>query len=332
MSSDSMGYMGRALELALQGPISDNPRVGAVIVRDGVIVGEGFHHGAGTPHAEVMAITQAGPLALGGHIYVTLEPCCHHGRTGPCTTAILDAGLTSVTYAQADPTEEAGGGGTQLVDSGVAVVGGILSDRAHHVNRAWTHWVTTGKPWVTWKFAQTLDARVAAAVGERTQISGPTSHQSTHQLRADVDAIVVGMNTIRIDDPVLTARDQAGALRERQPVRVVVGNSEIPSDAQVLTSPGGELVHYRKAEANEILADLAGRGVRHVLLEGGPTLARAFLTERAVNEVMTVIAPRTFGSGPAPVAGQLPSGITAEQVRWDILGNDLVLSAYVAYR
>jgi len=171
-------------------------------------------------------------------------------------------------------------------------------------------------------------------VGERTQISGPTSHQSTHQLRADVDAIVVGMNTIRIDDPVLTARDQAGALRERQPVRVVVGNSEIPSDAQVLTSPGGELVHLTEKLRRivKFWLYLAGRGVRHVLLEGGPTLARAFLTERAVNEVMTVIAPRTFGSGPAPVAGQLPSGITAEQVRWDILGNDLVLSAYVAYR
>ena len=322
----------RALELAVLGPQADpNPRVGAVIVdRDGAVVGEGHHRGAGTPHAEVDALAGAGERARGGTAYVSLEPCNHTGRTGPCARALLDAGVARVVHAQYDPGALTGGGADTLRAAGVEVVGGVLKDEALAVNRAWTFAIVHGRPLVTWKFAATLDGRSAAADGSSAWITGPLARADVHDLRAECDALLVGTGTVLADDPHLTVRHADGTLRGRQPLRVVMGLRPPPSTSRVLDTAAPTLLLPTRDPA-EALAELFGREIRHVWLEGGPTLAAAFLRAGLVDEVVTYLAPALLGSGPAAVGDLgIPSidrtlRLTVRDVR--TLGPDLRIRA-----
>lgn len=295
--------MSRALQLAAKGPPGDpNPRVGAVLLdRDGRMVGEGHHRGAGTPHAEVVALGEAGERARGGTLYVTLEPCAHEGRTPPCARAVVDAGLARVVIGQVDPNPLAGGGLDLLQRAGVATSTGVLADECRALNEAWSVAVSRGRPFVTWKFAATLDGRVAAGDGTSAWITGPAARADVHELRAECGAVVVGTGTALADDPRLTARTVDGRLRDRQPVRVVVGHRELPPSARVLDDAAPTLL-LREHDPEAVLAALHEREVRHVWLEGGPTLAAAFVRAGLVDETVAYVAPALLGAGPGPVA------------------------------
>jgi len=294
--------MRAALELAARGPVADpNPRVGCVIERDGVVVGRGWHAGAGTPHAEVVALTEAGELARGATAYVTLEPCAHQGRTGPCTAALSAAGVSRVVYAQRDPNPVAQGGAAVLRERGVEVHGGLLAAEAQLLNETWAFAVSHGRPWISWKFAMTVDGRSAAADGTSQWISNPESRAEVHELRRRVGAVLVGTGTALADDPQLTARSEAGDLVGRQPLRVVVGERELPAAARVFDD-AAPTVHLRTRDPQVALKDLHARGVRSVLLEGGATLGAAFQRAGLVDELIAYVAPVLLGAGTAAVA------------------------------
>jgi diaminohydroxyphosphoribosylaminopyrimidine deaminase/5-amino-6-(5-phosphoribosylamino)uracil reductase len=285
---------------AVHGLTSPNPPVGAII-RDvaGNTVGVGATSPPGGPHAEVVALTAAGERARGGTAVVTLEPCAHHGRTPPCVDALLAAGIATVYYAVADPNPTAAGGARRLAEAGVEVHGGLLAEEAERGPlRAWLHRARTGRPHVTWKYATTLDGRVAAADGTSRWISGEESRAEVHRLRATVDAIMVGTGTVRVDDPHLTNR---GALAARQPLRVVVGTSDLPAGAHVLDDTA-ETLHLRTRDPAKVLAALDDRGVVDVLLEGGPTLAGAFLRAGLIDRLLVYLAPKLLGSGVTALA------------------------------
>ena len=322
--------MRRALELAVSAdaPRGPNPRVGCVIIGTrGETLGEGYHRGAGTPHAEVQALEGAGAEAMGATAVVTLEPCRHVGRTGPCTQALIAAGVRRVVFAQSDPTVLAGGGASELEASGIEVVAGVLAEQSTRINRAWTHVEQTGRPFVMLKMAATLDGRVADASGGPTPITGPESARFVHAIRADVDAVLVGSATAVIDDPRLTARDAAGQTLERQPLRAVMGERDLPSALRVFDGEA-PFVHLRTRRPAEALRMLAERGVQTVLLEGGPTLAAAFLDEGFVDEVIWLLAPRLFGVGPVAV-GPLSRPITVDVEALDIIGDDVVVRGVI---
>jgi diaminohydroxyphosphoribosylaminopyrimidine deaminase/5-amino-6-(5-phosphoribosylamino)uracil reductase len=285
---------------ATRGVTSPNPPVGAAIVSaGGEIVGIGATQPPGGPHAEVMALRAAGERASGGTAYVTLEPCSHYGRTPPCTQALLAAGIKRVFYAVADPNPRAAGGADVLRAAGVEVEGGLLGEDVERGPlRAWLHYARTGRPHVTWKYAASLDGRVAAEDGTSRWISSPMSRAEVHDIRRRVDAIVAGTGTVTTDDPQLTAREDDGTLSARQPLRVVVGMSEIDPAARVLDD-AAETLHVRSHDPDEVVAALAGRGVVDVLLEGGPRLAGAFLKAHRVDRVLVYVAPILLGAGPA---------------------------------
>ena len=292
--------MRRAIDLAAQGlgRTSPNPVVGAVVLAaNGDTVSGGHHEVAGGPHAEVVALQRAGEGARGGTIVVTLEPCSHTGRTGPCTQAIIDAGVARVVYAVDDPTVDARGGADVLRAAGIAVESGVLTAEAAAGNEIWLHAVRTGRPFVTWKYASTLDGRIAAPDGTSRWISGEKSRAEVHQLRSAVDAIVVGTGTALTDDPELTARDAEGEPLERQPLRVVVGKRELPAGAKLRDESVAKTL-FLDATPAEVLATLHEREVRSVLLEGGPTLAGAFLRAGLVDEIRAYLAPTLLGAGP----------------------------------
>jgi len=278
--------------------------VGAVILdSDGMVVGEGFHEGAGTLHAEVMALRQAGPAARAGTAVVTLEPCAHTGLTGPCTLALIEAGVARVVFAQSDPNPSARGGRTLLEAAGIRTTAGVLAQESAALNDAWTFSFVHGRPKVTWKFAATLDGRSAAADGSSRWITGPLARADVHQLRAHCDAILVGTGTVIADDPALTVRGPDGVALGRQPLRVVMGLRPIPESAHVLdlTAPTLKLATHDPAE---VLKTLDEQEIRHVWLEGGPTVAAAFLGAGLVDEVIAYLAPALLGSG-APAVGDL---------------------------
>lgn len=307
--SSPTDWMARALELAERGPWPDpNPRVGCVIVApDGTFVSEGFHVGAGAPHAEVVALEAAGERARGATAYVTLEPCSHTGRTGPCTQALVDAGVTKVVFAQADPNPVARGGAEVLAAAGVTVVGGVRAGEAAALNAAWARTVELGRPLVTWKFAATLDGRSAAADGSSQWITGSPARSDVHALRARCDAVLVGAGTVLADDPRLTVRGADDEPAAVQPLRAVMGRREIPATAAVRSGPGECLVIPTR-DPYAALAVLWDRGIRHVWLEGGPTLAAAFVKAGLVDEVYAYLAPALLGAGGSAV-GDL--GITS---------------------
>jgi diaminohydroxyphosphoribosylaminopyrimidine deaminase/5-amino-6-(5-phosphoribosylamino)uracil reductase len=293
----------------VRGNTSPNPPVGAVILdSDGALAGEGATAAAGGPHAEVVALAVAGEAARGGTAVVSLEPCAHTGQTGPCTEALIAAGIAKVIYAVDDPNPLATGGASRLREAGIEVHSDVESAAAAAgALRPWLHAVQSGRPYVTWKFAATLDGRVAAADASARWISSPASRADAHALRAVVDAIVVGSGTVLADDPQLTVRDGDDELAERQPLRVVLDRRHrTPQDARVLDG-AAETLLLDTAVPRFALKALYDRGVRHVLLESGPTLAGAFVEARCIDEVIAFLAPTLLGSGPAALGD---AGIT----------------------
>lgn len=332
--AESSPYMARALELAERGRglVEPNPMVGCVIVAaDGTIVGEGYHTRYGADHAEVKALRRAGKSATGATLYVTLEPCCHHGKTPPCTQAIIAAGVQRVVAAMRDPFPKvAGGGFAALHEAGVAVEVGLLEAEARWLNAPYLKRVTTGKPWVIAKWAMTLDGKLATAAGNSRWISGAAARRIVHELRSRVDAIVVGRGTAAADDPLLTARpagkrvatrivlDSAASLASdsqlvrtaaEAPVMVVVTEQASPADRQRLTQHGCEVVAVAgatpSARLEMLLHELGQRGATNLLVEGGSTLLGALFDARLVDEVHVFIAPKVVGGAgaPSPVGG-----------------------------
>lgn len=300
VSAALVAAMRRAIDAseAVRGTTSPNPPVGAVVLdADGTVVGVGATAPPGGPHAEVVALREAGERARGGTVVVTLEPCRHHGRTPPCTEALISAGVAAVYVGVNDPSPVAGGGATRLRAAGIQVHTGLLAQEvAEGPLRAWLHSVRTGRPHVTWKFAATLDGRSAAADGTSRWITGEAARAEVHQLRARSDAVVVGTGTAIVDDPALTARRPDGTELDRQPLRVVVGYSDLPPGAKLRA---GDVLHLRTHDPDDVLAALHARGVVDVLLEGGPRLAGAFLSAGRIDRVIGYLAPALLGAGPA---------------------------------
>jgi diaminohydroxyphosphoribosylaminopyrimidine deaminase/5-amino-6-(5-phosphoribosylamino)uracil reductase len=302
----------RALELAERGrgTTRPNPVVGAVVVAGGGIVGEAWHKRAGEPHAEVLALEAAGDKARGATLYVTLEPCSKHGRTPPCVDAIVAAGVARVVVGSRDPTQDGMG---PLREAGVEVE---LTDlwEARVQTEAWRTWAVLGRPFVTYKVATTLDGRVTAP-GTRW-VSGEESRRLVHGLRAASDAVAVGMGTVRADDPRLDAR---GVDAPRQPRRLAFGGGPLPD--------GSEL-ELRSGPLDEELAALAGEGVQSLLLEGGPTLATAFLEQDLVDKLLVFVAPMLAGEGPR-LLGELEKPRALEHVTVRQVGDDVLVEAYI---
>jgi diaminohydroxyphosphoribosylaminopyrimidine deaminase/5-amino-6-(5-phosphoribosylamino)uracil reductase len=311
--------MRRALDLAQTPgvPLGPNPRVGCVLLdADGSTVAEGFHRGAGTRHAEADALANAGTAARGTTAVVTLEPCNHTGRTGPCVEALIAAGVRRVVFAQRDPNPAAAGGAAALEAAGIEVEAGVLATVARGVNRAWTFAIEHQRPFVTWKFATTLDGRSAAADGTSRWISGNDARRDTHTLRAECDVLLVGTGTVLIDNPQLNVRDEVDEPVEHQPLRAVMGEREVPADSRIFDAPG-EAMRLRTRDPAEALEQLYAAGRQHVWLEGGPTLAAAFLKAGLVDEIYAYVAPTFLGAG-ANAVGDLGITTINDQLRWHL--------------
>jgi diaminohydroxyphosphoribosylaminopyrimidine deaminase/5-amino-6-(5-phosphoribosylamino)uracil reductase len=311
-----VSHFERALELAERGrgKTGDHPLVGAVVVRDGEVVGEGWYEHEGVRHAEVTALDQAGETARGSTLYVTLEPCSHHGRTPPCADAVIEAGIARVVVGARDPNPVVDGRGLErLRTAGIEVE--LLDDlAARRQNEAWRVWKALGRPFVTYKAATTLDGRVT--VPGRRWVSGEESRRRVHELRAASDAIGVGMGTVRADAPRLDARD-VGAVR--QPRRLAFGRGPLPE--------GSEL-ELRTGPLEQELRALAAEGVQSLLLEGGPTLATSFLNEAFVDKLLLFVAPVIAGDGP-PVLQSVPGPLELFHLRAEPSGEDVLVEAYL---
>lgn len=329
--------MQRSLELALLGPAwGVNPQVGAVILdQEGRIVAEGYHKGSGTPHAEVMAIEDLKrsipyPFTAGYTAVVTLEPCNHFGKTGPCAQALIDAGISRVVFPIKDPGNESAGGAQRLRESGVEVIEGVLRDKAKEQSRVWLMSKQLGRPYVTLKWASSLDGRIAATDGSSKWISGEESRRDAHLLRRDVDAILVGTGTVIADDPELTARDQSGNYFEHQPLRVVMGERELSRDKRVFNEIA-QTIQIRARNPQVVLQELHNRQVKHLLVEGGSKIASEFIRNNLVDEFIIYLAPLLLG-GPRLAIDDLgiPSMTEAINLRiteQKLLGEDLFIRA-----
>jgi diaminohydroxyphosphoribosylaminopyrimidine deaminase/5-amino-6-(5-phosphoribosylamino)uracil reductase len=307
----------RALELAERGRGQvgrDHPLVGAVIVRDGEVVGEGWYAGPGTPHAEVAALGAAGERSRGATLFVTLEPCSHHGETPPCADAVVEAGIARIVAGVGDPNPKVDGKGFERLRGAGIEVEVLDSWEARLQNEAWRVWISRGRPFVTYKVGITLDGRVTVP-GSRW-VTGEESRRRVHELRAVSDAVAVGTGTVLADDPALTAR---GVGATQQPRRLVFGRRPLPD--------GSEL-ELRSGRLEEELTALAAEGVQTLLLEGGPTLAGSFLAADLVDKLLVFVAPRLSGEGSGPVAA-LPDPIELLRLRCEALGDDVLLSAYL---
>ncbi len=313
MATDSeLQGMAQAFALACTPgvPTGPNPRVGAVVIDDtGQVVAEGYHRGAGTAHAEVVALAAAGDSARGSTVVVSLEPCNHTGRTGPCTEALIEAGVRRVVFAQDDLNPVADGGAEALRAAGIDVEGGVLADEAETINQVWTFVLRHRRPYVTWKFAITLDGRSAAADGSARWITGPEARADVHRQRSVCDTVLVGTGTVEADDPQLTVRDESGVPwpRARQPLRAVMGMRDLPSSARVCDD-AAETIRLPTHDPAVALAALYAQDRQHVFLEGGPTLAAAFVRAGLVDEVVAYVAPALLGAG---IAGVGDLGITS---------------------
>ncbi|WP_232327542.1 bifunctional diaminohydroxyphosphoribosylaminopyrimidine deaminase/5-amino-6-(5-phosphoribosylamino)uracil reductase RibD [Herbidospora yilanensis] len=339
-------FMRRAIDLAARGlgTTSPNPVVGCVITSaGGSVVGEGFHAAAGGPHAEVWALREAGELARGGTAYVTLEPCDHHGRTGPCSEALLKAGIERVVVAVPDPNPVAAGGAERLRRAGVAVETGLLRAEAERGNAHWLTYTRMRRPFVTWKFAATLDGRSAAADGTSRWITSPEARADVHRLRAQHDAIMAGIGTVLADDPHLTVRPGAA-----KPLRVVVDSEgSTPPHAKVLDDaaptllavgvdlPSAHAVRVPRGphglDLPALLTELHRRRIVSVFLEGGPTLAGSFLRAGLVDRVVAYLAPAFLGSGLSALGEAGVTGVGGIH-RWEFedvvpIGPDLRVTA-----
>ncbi|CAN5296478.1 bifunctional diaminohydroxyphosphoribosylaminopyrimidine deaminase/5-amino-6-(5-phosphoribosylamino)uracil reductase RibD [soil metagenome] len=329
MTIDTEQLMRRALSLAAHGPAGINPQVGCVLVNaDGEIVAEGWHRGAGTPHAEVDALSQLTD-ARGLTAIVSLEPCNHTGRTGPCSVALIEAGVSAVVYSVSDPNPNAHGGAERLRDAGVDVTGGVLEAEVSEFLRPWITTVVEGRPFVTLKWASSLDGRAAAADGTSQWITGTAARQRVHEQRAASDAIVVGTGTALADNPSLTARGDAGELMPRQPIPVVIGTRPIAADSTLARN--GRTIVEQTHDLGAVLIDLFDRGIRSVFVEGGPTLASAFIAAGLVDEYLVYLAPTIIG-GPTTAITDVGVATIGDQRQLTItsieqLGDDLLLVA-----
>jgi len=330
-----MTYMQQALLLARKalGTTSPNPAVGAVVVKDGQVVGEGWTQPPGQDHAEIVAIRQAGIEAAGATLYVTLEPCDHFGRTPPCTQAIIDAGIAEVHASTLDPNPLVRGKGLSKLDgSGLRTVVGEDEAEAREVIEAYTKYITTGKPFVTAKYAMSLDGKIATRTGDSRWVTGDEARAFVHGLRGTSDAIMVGVGTVLADDPMLTARDSQGNPAERQPVRVVVdSHGRTQPGAKLLAQPGETLIAVAGADEGKrrelakagavvevlpaedgsvdlanLLSALGRRDITSVLVEGGGTLLGSLFDQGLVDKVIAFVAPVVIGgkSARTPVGGQ----------------------------
>jgi diaminohydroxyphosphoribosylaminopyrimidine deaminase/5-amino-6-(5-phosphoribosylamino)uracil reductase len=364
---DATDYMKLALRLAARGEgwVSPNPMVGAVVVKDGRIVGRGYHRRAGLPHAEVEALRDAGEAARDAELYVTLEPCNHHGKTPPCTQAILAAGVRRVIIAAQDPNPQVTGGGADfLAARGVDVEVGLLAAEARQLNEAWFHWVKTGRPWVVAKAACSLDGKIATVGGESQWLTGEAARALGHRLRHRVDAIVVGIGTVLADDPQLTSRLPRGRGTGRDPIRVVLDSrlrlpltarllnpdsaaptwvattSQAPPDTIRALEDRGAQVLVLPAEAGRValpalLEELGARQVQSLLVEGGAETLGTFFDQRLVNQFYFFYAPKILGGQKAPgmVGGRgivhLGEAHIAKDLRVRRVGGDLLVTGYL---
>ena len=359
-----MQYMQRAIELARNtlGSASPNPSVGAVIVNDGAIVGEGWTQPVGGPHAEILALERAGDAARGATIYTTLEPCCHFGRTPPCTAALLKAGIVKVCAAILDPDPRVNGEGiAEMERAGIKVTLGLCADDATQVIESYVHRTTTGLPFVIAKFAMSLDGKIATSSGQSRWISGEEARRHAHNLRRTADAVMVGIGTALADDPQLTARDSNGTLLDRQPLRVVVDSAgRVSPDSKLFRRPGNVLVATAtmnetaksalksvgaevvqvpggdgRADVSALMPLLVERGVNSVLVEGGGTLMASLIEQGLVSKVEAIVAPMLIGGRDAltPVEGngfsRLKDALMLDNIKVGQLGNDIHIVGYV---
>ncbi len=356
-------YMRRALRLArrAQGTTSPNPAVGAVLVRDGEIVGEGHTQPSGQEHAEIVALRQAGEKARGSTLYVSLEPCSHHGRTPPCTDAIIQAGVSEVRFATLDRNPQVGGSGRHALErAGIAVAAGEEEESTVRLNEAFFKWVTTGLPYVTAKFAASLDGKIATRTGDSRWITGEAARRRAHRLRAMSDAVMVGVGTVLTDDPQLTARNRQDRPLRRQPIRIVVDSmgrtptgarlfqeqgqilvagAQVPQEhkesleragAEVMDLPAGD----SSVDLKALLALLGQRDVTSVLVEGGSTLLGSLFDQRLVDKVVAFIAPVIIGGASATTAvggdgsATIAQALRLCEVHTTRLGTDLMVEGY----
>lgn len=322
----------RAFALARTGPRGANPQVGAVILSPtGETLAEGWHRGAGTAHAEVDALSKLAPdAARGATAVVTLEPCNHTGRTGPCSQALIDAGIARVVFAMSDPHDLAAGGAERLRAAGVDVEADAALEAAQELLDSWLVVQRLGRPRVTVKWAQSLDGRAAAADGTSQWITGPAARADVHRRRAEADAILVGTGTLLADDPSLTARRPDGTLYDHQPIPVVLGRRAIPEGAAVRRHPR-PLLHRDGENLTVLMEELRDLGIQRLFVEGGPTIASAFLRLGIVDEVLVYLAPTLLG-GDRLALGDLGVETIAAQRRLAMtslerLGDDVLLIA-----
>ena len=362
-----MGYMEQALSLAklALGQVSPNPAVGAVVVKNGVVVGQGYTQPAGSWHAEVLALKQAGEEARGGVMYVTLEPCCYYGRTPPCSQAIIAAGITEVHLAMLDPNPLVSGRGKdELEREGIRIYVGEHEAEAKEINEAYTKFITTGVPFVTAKFAVSLDGKIATKSGDSKWISGNEARKYVHYLRYTADAVMAGVNTVLVDDPYLTARcgGGRGGTARKQPLRVIVdGRGRTPLTARVLSEPGktllalgrlampeektafaqvgAELLELPSEEGlvdlKRLLKALGEREITSVLVEGGGILLGSLFDYGLVDKVVAFIAPIIIGGKEAKTAvsgkgvSKVVDSVKLERIKVEKFGEDLMVSGYV---
>lgn len=359
-----MSHMRQALSLAKAalGSVSPNPSVGSVVVKDGTVVGEGHTQLPGGAHAEIVALNQAAGSARGATLYTTLEPCNHQGRTPPCTQTIVDAGIVEVRVATLDPNPNVTGDGvSRLKAAGIRTKVGESETRARQLMEAYLKFITTGLPFVTAKFGMSLDGKIATRTGESKWISGDKSRWQVHGLRAISDAIMVGINTVMADDPQLTARDERGDPRDRQPLRVIIDSrGRIPAGSRLLSEPGDTLVAVANASAESqrglasagvqvvdvpgedgsvdlpaLMSHLgAGMSITSLCVEGGATLLGSMFDLGLVDKVIAFVAPMIIGGrdAPTPVAGigfeRMADTLRLERVRWDRFGRDMAITGY----
>ena len=323
--------MRHALDLAARGPATGaNPQVGCVLLDgNGAIVAEGWHRGVGTAHAEVDALSKV-ESARGLTAVVTLEPCNHTGHTGPCSVALIEAGIEAVYFATADPGKNAGGGAERLAQAGVSVTGGLLKDEAEEFQHKWLTAARLERPYVTVKWASTLDGRTAAQDGSSQWITGTAARQRVHEEREAADAIIVGTGTALSDDPSLTARGDAGELMDHQPTAVVIGERTIPADAKLRSHPGG-FIELATRDLDAALTELFERGIRRAYVEGGPELESALIRAGLVDEYSIYLAPVLLG-GDKLATNDIGIANIADARRLEIrsieqLGNDLHIIA-----
>ena len=352
-------WMSQALELAKKGwgYTSPNPMVGAVVVKDGVLVGQGYHPKAGEPHAEVFALREAGGKAEGATLYVTLEPCNHHGRTPPCTEAILQAGIARVVGGMTDPNPRVQGTGYErLRQAGLEVTIGILEEACAELNEGFSHWVRTGRPFGILKYAMTLDGKIALASGHSFWVTGKESRTEVHRLRAGYDAVIVGGQTVRQDNPQLTCRLYPG----RNPLRVVLSQRlDLPLEAQIwnqeeaptlvftgieyssekataLESMGVEVIVQDPISPTTVMEALGERGLCSAVWECGGTLAAEAIREGQIQKILAFIAPKIVGGigslGPVGELSfqQMTEALVLNRVRMQTFGPDFLIEGYLS--